>query len=257
MKLNYRVYGEGPPLLVLHGLLGSLDNWVPHAQMLSACFQVFLIDLRNHGRSPHADEFNYDVMAADLAEFIAEQSLGPVNLLGHSMGGKVAMWFAQTHPGAVRKLIVVDMSPREYPPRYAGILDAMHALDLSQFKQRAEVDAALVSAAPDKNIRQFLLKNIGRDDRGNMCWKPNLPAIRANYQQVRSALPTEPGFNGPTVFVRGGKSDYLRDEDVFQIQQTFPAATIETIANAGHWVHAETPEEFIQIITRFLLAESK
>lgn len=255
MKLNFRVSGEGPPLVILHGLLGSLDNWVPHAQMLSPRFQVFLIDLRNHGRSPHADEFNYEVMAADLTEFIADQNLGPIHLLGHSMGGKVAMRFAQLHPRATHKLIVVDMSPREYTPRYAGILDAMHALDLSRFQQRAEVDAALTAAAPDKNIRQFLLKNIGRDDHGNICWKPNIPAIRANYHQVRSALPAEPSFTGPTVFVRGGKSDYLRNEDVPQIQQTFPAAKIETIARAGHWVHAETPEEFIQIITNFLLAK--
>ena len=255
MKLNFRVSGEGPPLVILHGLLGSLDNWVPHAQLLSARFQVFLIDLRNHGRSPHADEFNYDVMAADLAEFIADQNLGPVNLLGHSMGGKAAMRYAQLHPDSVPKLIVVDISPREYAPRYANILDTMHALDLSHFQQRAAVDAALAIAAPDKNIRQFLLKNIGRDDRGSMHWKPNVPAIRANYHEVRRALPTAPSFVGPTLFVRGGKSDYLPDEDVPLIRQTFPAAQVETIANAGHWVHAEAPEQFIQIITGFLLAE--
>lgn len=255
MKLNYRVSGAGPPLIILHGLLGSLDNWVPHAQMLSARFQVFLLDLRNHGRSPHAAEFNYDVMAADLAEFIADQNLGPVNVLGHSMGGKAAMRFAQLHPDSVQKLVVVDMSPREYALRYADILDAMHALDLSRLQQRAEVDTALTTAAPDKNVRQFLLKNIGRDDRGSMHWKPNVPAIRANYNKVRRALPIAPSFAGPTLFVRGGKSDYLPDEDVPLIRQMFPAAQVETIANVGHWVHAETPEAFIQIITGFLLAE--
>ena len=255
MKLAYRILGNGPPLLILHGLLGSGDNWIPHATLLAVNFSVFTIDLRNHGRSPHAAEFDYDVMAADLAAFIRDQGLGPVNLLGHSMGGKAAMRFAQLHPDSVQKLVVVDMSPREYAPRYADILDAMHALDLSRFQQRAEVDAALMAAAPDKNIRQFLLKNIGRDAHGHMHWKPNVPAIRANYHQVRRALPTTPSFAGPTLFVRGGKSDYLPDEDVPLIRQLFPAAQVATIASAGHWVHAETPEAFIQIITNFLLLE--
>jgi esterase len=255
MKLNFRVIGNGPPLLILHGLLGSGDNWIPHAMLLAGNFTVFPIDLRNHGRSPHADEFNYDVMAADLATFIRDQGLGPINLLGHSMGGKAAMRFVQLHPDSVQKLIVVDMSPREYAPRYADILDAMHALDLSRFQQRAEVDTALTPAAPDKNIRQFLLKNIGRDARGKMHWKPNVPAIRANYNKVRRALPPAPSFAGPTLFVRGGQSDYLPDADVSLIRQMFPAAQVATIARAGHWVHAETPEEFIQIITGFLLAE--
>lgn len=256
MKLNHHITGDGPPLVILHGLLGSLDNWMPHAQLLAAQFRVMLLDLRNHGRSPHAPEFDYEVMAADLAEFIHDQKLGTVNLLGHSMGGKVAMRFAQLHPELTQKLIVADMAPREYPPRYAGILDAMHALDLGQLQQRAEADAALTAAAPDKNIRQFLLKNIGRDDAGRMRWKPNIAAIRTNYHRVRSALPTTPSFSGPTQFVRGGKSDYLRDEDLPLVRQLFPNAKVEIIATAGHWVHAETPEQFIQIITNFLLAET-
>lgn len=255
MKLNFRIVGAGPPLVILHGLLGSLDNWVPHAQMLSTQFKVFLLDLRNHGHSPHADEFNYEAMVADLVEFLQDQKISRTHLLGHSMGGKVAMRFTQLHPGATHKLVVADMSPREYPPRYAAILEAMHSLDLTQFQQRAEVDAVLVTAAPDKNIRQFLLKNIGRDGAGKMCWKPNVPAIRANYHQVRSALPIEPSFAGPTLFVRGGKSDYIRDADVPRIQEMFPAARLETIATAGHWVHAEAPEEFLRIVTSFLSPE--
>jgi esterase len=255
MKLNYRVIGNGPPLLILHGLLGSGDNWIPHAMLLAANFTVFTIDLRNHGRSPHADAFDYEVMAADLAEFVEDQHLAAIHLLGHSMGGKAAMRFAQLHPAAVQRLVVVDMSPREYAPRYTAILDAMHALDLSHLHERAEVDAALLSAAPEKNIRQFLLKNIGRDAGGKLHWKANVPAIRANYQEVRRALPTDANFGGPVLFVRGGKSDYLPETDVPLIRQLFPGARIATIARAGHWVHAETPEEFIQLITEFLLAE--
>lgn len=255
MKLNFHVTGDGPPLIILHGLLGSLDNWVPHAQMLSARFRVFLLDLRNHGRSPHADEFHYEAMAADVAEFIHDQNLASANLLGHSMGGKVAMRFAQLHPELTRSLIVVDMAPRKYAPRYAAILDTMHGLNLSRFAQRNEVDAALIAVAPDKNIRQFLLKNLGRDSAGKMVWKPHVAAIRANYQNVRGALPAITSFPGPTLFVRGGRSDYIQDEDIDLIRQIFPHAKLETIASAGHWVHAETPERFIQIITSFLSPE--
>lgn len=255
MKLNFHRVGHGPPLLILHGLLGSLDNWAPHAQLLSSQFQVFLLDLRNHGRSPHANEFDYDVMAADLAEFIYDQNLATVHLLGHSMGGKVAMRFSQLHPELGQKLIIADMSPREYAPRYAEILNAMHSMDLSRLQQRNEVDVALTAAAPDKNIRQFLLKNIGRDATGQLRWKPNVSAIRANYAQVRRAIPTAPNFIGPTLFIRGGKSDYIRDQDVPLLRQIFPRARLETIPAAGHWVHAEAPEEFLRLVTEFLLAK--
>lgn len=254
MKLNFRSCGAGSPVIILHGLLGSLDNWVPHAQMLAAHFQVFLLDLRNHGRSPHAPEFNYDVMAADVAGLIHDHKLSNVNLLGHSMGGKVAMRFAQLYPEHTQRLLVVDMAPREYAPRYAKILETMATLDLTRFQQRNDVDAALTTAAPDKNIRQFLLKNLGRREDGGLTWKPNMAAIRANYASVRAALPTAPRFSGPTLFLRGGKSDYLRDEDVALIRQIFPNAAVETIAAAGHWVHAEAPEEFLRHVTEFFSA---
>jgi esterase len=256
MKLHHHVVGSGPALLILHGLLGSLDNWMPHAQRLSSQFQVSLLDLRNHGRSPHADEFTYNLMAADVAEFIRDKKLGPIHLIGHSMGGKVAMRFAQLHPELMQKLIVVDMSPREHPPRYAEILAAMHALDLHQFQQRNEVEAALLPIVPDKNIRQFLLKNLGRDEAGKLRWKPNVAALRANYHHIRSAVPPEIPFGGPTLFVRGGKSDYIGEPDVTLIRQMFPQAKLETIATAGHWVHAEAPEDFIQTITGFLSAKT-
>lgn len=225
-----------------------------HAQALAGQFQVCLLDLRNHGRSPHAAEFDYDLMAGDVAEFARDRNFSSIHLLGHSMGGKVAMRFAQLYPDLTEKLIVADMAPRAYPPRYAEMLHTMHALDLSQFQQRSEVDAALESVAPDKAIRQFLLKNIGRDDAGQMKWKPNVAAIRANYHQIRAALPLEQTFTGPTLFVRGGKSDYVRSEDFDLIKNLFPAAKIETIPAAGHWLHAEAPSEFLRRITNFLSA---
>jgi esterase len=256
MKLNFHLVGNGPPLLILHGLLGSLDNWAQLANVLAVNFSVFALDLRNHGRSPHAAEFNYDVMAADVAEFIRAQNLGPVQLLGHSMGGKVAMRFAQLHPLLVQKLVVADMAPREYPPRYAEMLDAMAALDLRQFQQRPEVDGALRAVAPDPLIRQFLLKNLGRDGHGGLCWKPNVPAIRTNYHQIRSALPLAPTFDGPTLFVRGGKSDYVRDADWEAVKKMFPLARLATITAAGHWLHADAPAEFLRIVTEFLTGET-
>jgi esterase len=251
MKLHHQIVGTGPPLLILHGLLGALDNWMPQAQRLAADFQVFLLDLRNHGRSPHAAEFNYEVMAADVFEFIRDHHLGPVNLLGHSLGGKVAMRFAQLHPSSVANLVVVDMAPREYPPRYDGVLAAMHALDLGAFHHRAEVDAALAAVAAEKSLRQFLLKNVGRTATGALRWKPNLAAILANYENIRRALPRHQIFAGRTLLVRGGKSDYLRAADFDLIRQIFPQAELQTIIGAGHWIHADAPEEFLRLVREF------
>lgn len=251
MKLNFHTIGAGRPLLILHGLLGSLDNWMPHAQLLSDEFQVFLLDLRNHGRSPHADEFNYDLLAGDVVDFLHEQKIQRARVLGHSMGGKIAMRLAQLHPDLIERLLVLDMAPRAYAPRYAEILHTMHELDLSNFQHRSDVDVALQAVAPDKNIRQFLLKNIGRNAAGQMHWKPNVASLRANYQSVRAALPTEVTFSGPTLFIRGGRSDYIRPEDETLIQTLFPAAEIATIATASHWVHAEAPEEFLRLTRRF------
>jgi esterase len=255
MKLNFHVGGAGPPLVILHGLLGSLDNWIPQANLLADNYSVFALDLRNHGRSPHAAEFNHDVMAADLAEFVATQNLGPIHLLGHSLGGKVAMRFAQLHPARVQKLVVADMAPREYPPRYAEMLAAMLALDLRQFQQRSEVDVALQAVAPDQMVRQFLLKNLGRDTAGGLGWKPNLPAIHANYARIRSALPVTPPFHGPTLFLRGDQSDYVRDSDRELVTQMFPQAKLETLAGAGHWLHAEAPQEFNRKLVEFLSSQ--
>jgi esterase len=255
MKLHFREFGEGPPLLILHGLLGSLDNWLTQAQKLAAHFEVFVPDHRNHGQSPHADEFDYEAMAGDLLEFVNEHQLGTVHLLGHSMGGKTAMRFAQLHPDRVDKLVVVDMSPREYAPRYGEILAAMQALDLAEFERRDQVEVALATVVPDKNLRQFLLKNLRRDTSGALRWKPNLAALRTNYANVRHSLRHTEKFTGPVLFVRGGRSDYLRDEDIDPIQQLFPRATMATIAAAGHWVHAEAPVEFLRVVTEFLLAK--
>ncbi len=252
MQLNYQVLGQGPPLLVLHGLLGSLDNWKPYARAVADRFQVFLLDMRNHGRSPHADACNYDVMAGDISEFVNDHGLGRVHLLGHSMGGKVAMRFAQCHPSQLWKLVVADMGIRENPPRQAELLSAMRALDLRGLQQRTEAEAALLPAAPDQRLRQFLMKNIGRDSHGRMYWKCNLESLWANYRHLLAALPAAPPVVRPTLFVRGERSDYVRDVDLPALRQAFPLATVETIAGAGHWLHVEAPAEFLRRTLKFL-----
>jgi esterase len=256
MKLHFRAFGDGPPLIILHGLLGSLDNWVSVAHQLAIDFRVFLLDLRNHGRSPHAEAFTYDTMAEDVRRFLADQGIKAANLLGHSMGAKVAMRFAQLHPDAVWKLVVVDMSPREYPPRYDTLLDAMHALDLSAFQRRDEVDHALRAAVPDQTVRLFLLKNLGRNTAGRLLWKPNLASIRANYANVRATLPTATQVERPTLFIRGENSDYVRDDDFRLICKLFPRAAMLTIPAAGHWVHADAPDRFTAVVRDFLLRET-
>jgi pimeloyl-ACP methyl ester carboxylesterase len=254
MKLHFHETGTGQPVVLLHGMLGSHHNLLPVAAGLSPRFQVLALDQRNHGASPHCDELDYEVLAADLARFIQTHRLGPVHLLGHSMGGKAAMRFAQLFPEQLRKLIVVDMSPRAQPARYDYLLNALRDLDPARYQQRQDVDAALAAAIPDQSIRQFLLKNLGRDPAGRLTWKPNIAALHANYHHLRAGLPPEPGFHGPTLFIRGARSDYLREEDWPLIHTLFPRARLETIPHAGHWVHAEAYEPFMQVVRDFLAA---
>jgi len=253
MDLNFHTSGTGDPVLLLHGLLGSHQNLLPIAMRLSSHFTVFALDQRNHGASPHHAAMNYDLLAADVADFIQAKQLGPVHVLGHSMGGKTAMRLAQLHPELVRGLIVVDMSPRAQPPRYAGLLDALNALDPARFANRTDVEAALIPAVPDKTIRQFLLKNLGRDAGGQLVWKANIRALRHNYGELRQAIPLDRSFVGPTLVVRGGRSDFVLAEDQHLFEQIFPRAQMETIDAAGHWVHAEAFEPFMAAITKFLL----
>ena len=257
MKLNsYSAgNGQGPALIVLHGLLGSLSNWKSAAARWAANFPVRLLDLRNHGSSPHAAEFNYDVMVADVVEFVREQNLGRINLLGHSLGGKVAMRFAQLHPGLVAKLVVADMAPRAYPVVHAELLAALLAIEPGAFHNRADVEAALARTVPDQRMRQFLLKNLGRDEAGALRWQPDLAAIRAALPQLSAALPRTPRFDGPVLILRGEKSDYLRDEDMLLIREMFPRANLETIAGAGHWVHADAPARFAEVVSGFITGE--
>jgi len=253
MKLHFRTMGAGAPLIVLHGLLGSLDNWQPLGRRFAEHFKVFAVDLRNHGQSPHSDDVSYEAMAADLDEFMRTHGLTRAHLLGHSMGGKVAMRFALRHPDRVERLVVVDISPRAYPPRHARTLAALLALDLHTFQRREELDAELAKSVDDAEVRQFLLKNAGRDAQGGFRWKANLRGLWESYERLTAAVTSQTPCDRPALFVRGEKSDFVPAADNDLIRQLFPQAEFCAIAGAGHWVQADQPEVFYASALEFLL----
>jgi pimeloyl-ACP methyl ester carboxylesterase len=252
MQLHFKELGQGLPLVILHGLLGSSDNWLGIAPQLAEKFHVFIPDLRNHGQSPHHAEMNFTAMATDVVEFFAAQNLEDACMLGHSLGGKVVMQFALQHPGRVQKLVVEDMAPRAYAPAHDEIFSALLALDLKAFATRQQIEAALEPQIPDLVLRRFLLKNLGRDVAGGFFWKINLRGIAENYPHLCEALAAGNPFAQPTLFIRGGKSDYIRTEDEPLIRELFPQSEIQTIAGANHWVHGDQPAEFLRLALEFL-----
>jgi esterase len=254
MKLYVQEYGEGHPLIILHGLFGASDNWVPFCRQYARHFHVFALDQRNHGRSPHDAEMTIERMACDVLEWMDSRAISSAHLLGHSMGGKTAMQLALEHPDRLDKLVVVDIAPRAYPGSQKPVCDALLGLDLSQFENRQQIDEALETKIPERNVRQFLLKNIGRNPlQGKLCWKINLPVICANLEGLTGALSPHGLFMGAALFIRGECSDYIRDEDWTEILELFPQAQQLTIPGAGHWTHVDAPEVFLDATTRFLL----
>ncbi len=247
MKLNYKEYGSGKPLLILHGLFGSLDNWHTLSRKWAEDFHVFALDLRNHGKSPHDDQFNYEVMAADVKEFITDHLHEPVMMLGHSMGGKVAMQVALEHPELVSHLLVADMAPRDYKGGHDEILEALETFPVKNIESRKEADAILAEKISEPGIRQFLLKNLERSGEG-YSWKMNLPVILQKYPAIMENTLPEKTFDKPVLFLKGEKSNYIREADANQIRKYFPNARIEAVDGAGHWVHAENPEAVYQAV---------
>lgn len=252
MKLNFRKYGNGHPLFILHGVFGSSDNWQTLGKEFAEHFSVYLIDQRNHGNSPHDQEMNYEVMSNDLLELIEDEQLESIYLMGHSMGGKTAMHFATNYPEHVDKLIVVDISPRYYPPHHKLIFEGFKSIDLNTLESRKEADQQMAKKIPTFGVRQFILKNLTRDDANNFSWKINLEALENNVEQIGIALPSDRRFEKPTLFIGGDKSDYIQTSDHDQILSHFPDARIEMISGAGHWVHAEKPKELSEMVTDFL-----
>ncbi len=252
MLLNFKESGQGRAVILLHGLLGSADNWHPIALRLAESFHVFAVDQRNHGQSPHSDLMNYSLMAGDVDEFMSARGLATATIIGHSMGGKTAMQFALNFPNRVEKLIVVDMAPRAYAPAYKQIFAALLALDLPKFQSRQQIEDVLAPEIPSLALRRFLLKNLGRNSDGDFFWKINLRGIAENYSRLRDPVSALVPFTKPVLFIRGGKSNYLTPEDGPLIRELFPQSEIETIPDAGHWLHADQPEEFVKRVLKFL-----
>ena len=252
MRLHYELQGEGRPLLILHGFLGSSDNWRAMRKRFASTYKVFCLDQRNHGNSPHSDIMDYTVMAEDLREFLAEQSLSNVCLLGHSMGGKVAMQFASESPEIVAKLVIVDISPKAYPPSHQPILQAMQNLELGGLKTYGQAEAALRAMIADSALSKFVVKNLTRDPTGAFQWRIGLDELGANYDELIKAPAILNRFAKPTCFIRGALSRSIEDQDFAAIREYFPLAEFHTVPNAGHWVHIDAPEEFHRIVDEYL-----
>lgn len=252
MKLFHKEFGSGKPLIILHGLFGFSDNWQSHAKHLSSYYRVILFDLRNHGRSPWSDTHNYEVMAADVAESLKGLGVNHGNFIGHSMGGKILMHLALNDSSYIDKMIVVDMGIKSYPMHHQDVINAIQSVNLENITARSQVNEFLKPMLSDEGLRQFLLKNLYWKEKGVLAWRMNIEVLIDRMSDVLSALPAGEVVK-ETLFIRGGLSNYILDEDIDAIDNQFLNSNIITIDEAGHWVHSEAPEEFTQSILSFLL----
>ncbi len=256
MELNFKIFGSGPALIILHGLFGSLDNWQTLARQFADYFSVFIVDQRNHGRSPHSDEvFNYQLLAEDLFQFMYAHSIYEAHLLGHSMGGKTVMQFAAMHEDMIDKLVIADMGIKKNNRHHDAVLDTISAFPFHIIKSRKEADEWMTERISDFGVRQFLLKNLVRDPGGphEYIWKFNFEVLNRDYENILSKIESDYPIQRPALFIRGGESDYIRDEDFSEIKLLFPNAELSTMEGAGHWLHAEKPAEFFDKVIAFLL----
>lgn len=252
-ELHSNIIGEGRPFIILHGFLGMGDNWKTLAkQFAESNFEIHLVDQRNHGRSFHSDDFDYELMAKDLKDYCETNNLKDIVLLGHSMGGKTAMLFATKYPDLVNKLIVADISPRYYPIHHDTILEGLSNLDFSKLKSRGEADEKLSNYVHETGTRMFLLKNLYWVEKGQLGLRINLEALKENVSEVGEALPIHATFNKDTLFLRGDRSEYIGEADETIIHRHFPNSTIVTVSKSGHWLHAENPKEFYNAVMKFL-----
>lgn len=254
MDLNYKTFGQGDPIVILHGMFGTLDNWQTVGKQLAEDFTVNIVDQRNHGRSPHADLIDYPSMSEDLKHFLEAHWMFKAHIMGHSMGGKTAMQFALDHPDMVDKLVVVDIAPKRYSGGHEKILEALLALDLDQIEDRKDAEGFLKKRLPneEEGTILFLMKNLSRTRDGGFEWKMNFQAIYNHYQDILDTVKGDHPFEGETLFIRGEHSKYILDEDWDSILQLFPNAELKTIRNAGHWVHADQPEALLDAVKQFL-----
>lgn len=252
MKLHYREIGEGQPVVILHGLFGNSDNWQTHAKKLAEYFRVILVDQRNHGHSDWSEEFSYDLMSADLFELFESLDLKKVILIGHSMGGKTAIQFAQEHPSFIEKLIVIDIGVKQYPMHHAEILKGLHSIDLNVVNTRGEAESILSQFIESHGVRQFLLKNLYWKEKGVLAWRMNIAVLEREMVNILAALSSKEVFL-PTLFIRGALSNYILDQDIDDLEDQFSDFNLVTIENSGHWVHSESPTEFLNSVLEFCL----
>jgi esterase len=250
MKLAFRQMGSGEPLIILHGLFGSSDNWQTLGKQFAEDFSVYLVDQRNHGKSPHSDEFNYDLLAQDLNQFMEEQGIDQATFIGHSMGGKAVMRFAQLFPSKVKKIAVADMGVKSYSPHHHDVLRAFHAIDADTLSSRSEAEERIEAIIPEFGVRQFLLKNLYRKKEGGYGLRVNFRVMESEMDRVLEALPSEQAEVN-VLFIRGLKSNYVPDSDFEQIRTIFPKAIFAEL-QAGHWLHAEDPQGFYTIVKDFV-----
>ncbi|MGB6034843.1 MAG: alpha/beta fold hydrolase [Cryomorphaceae bacterium] len=250
MKLAFKKMGSGEPLIILHGLFGSSDNWQTLGKQFSEDFSVYLVDQRNHGRSPHSDEFDYDLLAQDLNEFMEEHAIPEATLIGHSMGGKTVMRFAQLFPEKVKKIVVADMGVKAYSPHHHEVLRAFHAIDPDTLDSRSDAEERIESIIPEFGVRQFLLKNLYRKKEGGYGLRVNFRVMESEMDRILEALPSDL-TEVEALFIRGVKSNYIPDSDFDQIRSIFPKAEFADL-QAGHWLHAEKPDEFYDEVKKFV-----
>lgn len=253
INLNYKKFGEsGSTIIILHGLLGSLDNWQTIAKQLAENHKVYIIDQRNHGRSPHSENFSYEILGQDIIDFCKEHSIDKTTIIGHSMGGKVAMLLALQHPTLIEKLIAVDIAPVFYNGGHEEILFAMAEAPIHATTDRNDIDVFLQKRIPEFGVRQFVLKNLSRDESGKFEWKCDLEILIKNYRVLMEFPDVENIFSGETYFIKGKRSAYITDQNWNSCLHYFPNAKLLSVANAGHWVHAENPVEFEEKIKTIL-----
>ena len=255
MKLHSKIYGnEDSHLIIIHGLFGMSDNWNTLGKRFSDRFTTHLVDLRNHGRSPHHQEFNYDVMSEDILEYMNDHRIEKAIILGHSLGGKVAMKYSFTYPNRVKKLIVVDISPRKYDTTFhKDVIKTLYKMPIENFKTRDELNMFLCDVFTDESMRLFLLKNLYRDDKKRFAWRFNIDVLLEKLDNIQDASFIEGQCDIPVCFFRGGNSNYITEADELIIQKHFSDFEVTTINDAGHWIHAEKPTRFFTEVMNFLL----
>ena len=251
MKLHHRIIGEGEPLFILHGLFGSSDNWQTLGKQFAEKYQVIFVDQRNHGRSPWSDEFNYDLMVTDFKELVDDLGFSKINVLGHSMGGKTVIGFAAKYPELIDQMIVADISHKAYPVHHEQIIEGLQSLDLSVIKSRGQADRELAQHISEIGVRQFLLKNLYWVEKGQLGWRINIPVLSEKIYDIIAEIKFD-SIGSDTLFIRGGRSNYILESDIPALNLKFPNASIHSIEESGHWVHAEAPEEFYNTVINFL-----